>query len=652
MGIIDKFVNKITKSVLNKIEENSIQTEIGLFEDEVENDEYLLAEEDILFDVIIRNQDETSDYVMSFLDKLKVSFNKDEYGNIFYLDHKDKPFLSAHMDTVRDSFDKRISSGIVDTGSNIIYTGTVIGGDDKCGVAIILRLLSEGKKINFIFSRDEETGLKGAHAIGNDRELSSKIKDNCLYGLILDRKGNSDILCTQNNYGTKEFEVALEKCSKDNGFIYSSARGTLCDADVYNEFISCANLSVGYYNQHTDREFIDINEFKIAKLFVEAVIDGVTDRFIAPEAISYGYPSYCGYNGYYGYGGYTGNIYNYPKSNKKNSYSTKEAITVIYQEGSSNIDYIPLELHFFSVEKKLFDEIIRSRYIISDSGLDNLYKAYKEIDIYSTSFCLSEGFLIRLEDYSKDKKKKYLNFFLEGFKEEDFVDKEDFVDYKSFTTNKQRRDEFYANITGYYDEKLFDEDFGVGIKPFNYTPSKMVNVTPSEEIIFPIEILETSWNYEEFKELLDLEDVVVCYSEEDYMDAFEQYLNQQKEYLQNMLDENIEMYDKEEVAESIISSSLEEDYYVIDEDDFYYEDEYYSIGDFEEIISANNSDGGIAYDEVDLLLETSNIKNGVCSECMSDYSSSLNPEGFEMPDGTWICRECMTDLYISSLSTY
>lgn len=243
-----------------------------------------------IYEILRRNQDGTSDYVQECLKSLNIPFTVDSYGNIYNLDNENAPLLSAHMDTIRKDADKVIGTFLQENDDEEkIFTGGILGGDDKCGVYIMLRVLEKNKNVNFVFSRDEEIGCLGISAFvkcadgkTDNLDITEKLKK-CLYCLVLDRRGNADIICKANDYGTEAFEEALEKVSKDNGFIYKHETGLLSDADIISEYISTANLSVGYYSPHSKKEYIVKKELETALDYVEAIIREVTTKFDAPD---------------------------------------------------------------------------------------------------------------------------------------------------------------------------------------------------------------------------------------------------------------------------------------------------------------------------------------------------------------------------------
>jgi len=267
-----------------------------------------------------------SDYIQKFLNDYYIPYSVDDIGNIYYLDYKDAPLLSSHIDTIQKASDlKKIDkiSYFSDKEKNdVIVKGEgIIGADDKFGVYLCLKLLKHFngngiKNINFIFSVDEEIGIIGAYHIG--KNLGQKIKDNCLYGLVFDRWGSTDIICSQNDYGTLAFEEALEDISDKYSLGMNGAIGVASDANSYRDYISCANVCVGYYNHHTEKEWGSLNELAKAFFFSVKTIEEVTNKFEAAEKRVYAYnnKSYNKYNYNY-YKDYYGKT----KKSKRGSYT-------------------------------------------------------------------------------------------------------------------------------------------------------------------------------------------------------------------------------------------------------------------------------------------------------------------------------------------
>ncbi|MBC7320490.1 M20/M25/M40 family metallo-hydrolase, partial [bacterium] len=109
---------------------------------------------------------------------------EDDIGNMFITSDKTpKLFLNAHMDTVTpcDNVNPIIEGDIIKSDGR-----TILGADDKVGIAVILELLENYKDnplpIQVIFTVQEEIGLVGAKAIKRDMIKAP-------YGFTLDAGG-------------------------------------------------------------------------------------------------------------------------------------------------------------------------------------------------------------------------------------------------------------------------------------------------------------------------------------------------------------------------------------------------------------------------------------------------------------------------------
>jgi len=218
-------------------------------------------------------------FVENFLNKYEISYEKDKEGNLFSF-REGLPLLSAHLDTVQDIDDANLASLIEIYKDEIIKGVGIIGGDDKCGIYIILEILRAKKyEVNFAFTVQEEVGSRGSQFLCKNKAKELK---KCTYGLIIDRRGSGDIICFDNDYGTIEFEETLEKIGKEYG--YQPDIGLYSDADNYNKFMSCANLSAGYYNAHSKGEYVVLSQLKNTMDYVENIIKNVHERFKQPES--------------------------------------------------------------------------------------------------------------------------------------------------------------------------------------------------------------------------------------------------------------------------------------------------------------------------------------------------------------------------------
>ena len=234
--------------------------------------------------------------IINFLNKLKVPY-VNYNGNILGLNYPGKPLFSAHMDMVNtESYKLKGAEHTVtdpvftidDKACLRLYRGpqadghqTSLGADDKNGIWVILMLLREGFEINFAFCHSEEVGGIGSSQVIKDKECAQQIEQ-CSYGVIIDRRNANDIIGFENKY-CMALDDRIEDFAKQNGFKYTCARGSISDADQFSQFIECVNLSCGYYEPHTSREYTNLNELWNTFLFCKKLLTDFSFSSVSPK---------------------------------------------------------------------------------------------------------------------------------------------------------------------------------------------------------------------------------------------------------------------------------------------------------------------------------------------------------------------------------
>ena len=201
--------------------------------------------------------------------------------------------LVAHLDTVHDVLPTSIA---FNPQTQAISSPNGIGGDDRCGVYMILEII---KKYNcsVLFCEDEEIGGKGAQKF-----TKNKLSKNLFFNYIIefDRAGSNDAVFY--DCDNPDFE---EFITKD---FYKTAFGSFSDISVVAPHLGCAavNLSCGYYKAHTKDEYVIYSEMLESMDAACEILERTTeeDKFEYIDG-DYGY----GYNSYnYGGGFYDGDI--------------------------------------------------------------------------------------------------------------------------------------------------------------------------------------------------------------------------------------------------------------------------------------------------------------------------------------------------------
>jgi hypothetical protein len=266
-------------------------------------------------------ENKISGIIKRWLKKHKLNFKEDKEGNLYNFQYNSTPFLNAHLDSVQNEKDRYAGLSLKLENGIISSPGHIIGGDDLCGVYAILYLLKyTNLKFNWVLTTCEESGGLGSKYFADENKQLLK---NSLYGLVIDRRGRDDIICSQNDYGSFDFEKKLVKIGTNYGF--STNIGVFSDADTWSQYISCANLSCGYHEPHSTKEYIKLSELFNTINYVRNILINVKEQF--PHESRGGYFNHI-FNGYYnddyyddGY--YSRNTYGKSKNYKEDYYLDK-----------------------------------------------------------------------------------------------------------------------------------------------------------------------------------------------------------------------------------------------------------------------------------------------------------------------------------------
>lgn len=181
--------------------------------------------------------------------------------------------LVAHLDTVHKTPVKHICQS---EDGLILMSPEGIGGDDRCGVYALVTLYDSAPKEGkpwLLFTCDEETGAHGAYQLLEDFFDGLLPPDIARLKLLieLDRKGERDAV-----YYECE-NPDLENYITSKGF--ETAWGSFSDISVLapDLGIAAVNLSVGYYNAHTQHEYINLKHLEATIARVKGILHDVAD---------------------------------------------------------------------------------------------------------------------------------------------------------------------------------------------------------------------------------------------------------------------------------------------------------------------------------------------------------------------------------------
>jgi hypothetical protein len=212
---------------------------------------YVVNENDfnLLEHLISLNQIQTKEFLFNQLN--------DKYSNItktndYIIAEGEIPIaLVAHMDTVFEKWGENVNEIYYDVKKGIMWNPFGAGFDDKAGIFSILKIIDDGYRPHIIFTCDEEIGSRGAKKLV---ERNPEIPFRELKYLIeLDRANSND--CVFYECFNKDFSYYIES------FGYVEAKGTSSDIKKISPVwkVAGVNLSIGYENQHTFSEILDVN---------------------------------------------------------------------------------------------------------------------------------------------------------------------------------------------------------------------------------------------------------------------------------------------------------------------------------------------------------------------------------------------------------
>ena len=299
------------------------------------------------------------------------------------------PCIAAHLDEVHSVNDRGKYSAFYDEESDTIkgYSSTHkkqcgIGADDKNGIWVALQAARKLDNVKVVLFYGEEVGCVGSSHADID------FFNDCRYVLQVDRKGKSDVV-TRISYvdiASQQFLDDLADISKDYG--REETNGLMTDVLELAKKgvgIACINMSCGYYNPHTDKEFTVVSELKETLDFVLDICTKMTKRYEHEYTYSIQYD---------GYDDSDSGVSTHPRWNQDaldNYYDSYESTDYKYHR--REIYYLILGL-LYNVDLDNIDtykthvkDIVEEHFFIYDSEFDTLFSGAENY-MYDEYCCL------------------------------------------------------------------------------------------------------------------------------------------------------------------------------------------------------------------------------------------------------------------------
>lgn len=205
------------------------------------------------------NQTEVKSYMKSYL--LAKGYDVINEDGFLYAKGTVPVLLVAHMDTVHKQQCKEIK-----VVNGRMFSPQGIGGDDRCGIYIIMQILHE-LQCSVLLCEDEEKGGIGATKFADAKANYIEHLD-VNYMIEFDRKGDCDAVFY--NCDNEDFIEFVEDATN-----FKFAYGSFSDISVLapKAKLAAVNLSSGYHSPHTTNEYVMYDEMmdtvEVAKIMIK-----------------------------------------------------------------------------------------------------------------------------------------------------------------------------------------------------------------------------------------------------------------------------------------------------------------------------------------------------------------------------------------------
>lgn len=194
--------------------------------------------------------------------------------------------VTAHMDTVHAEPVQDYYGFTRKDGTHVISSPQGIGGDDRCGVYMILHILeTTDYRPTVLFCEQEEVGGIGSNKFVKDMLFYPEIKQ-LKFWIELDRANANDLVFYSDD--NKSFHNWCEEITGyETNYGSFSDISHICPATE----TSGVNISCGYYNAHTLDEYVVLEEMmesiEATKKLIAASTEVKRFEYVKREVLTY-----------------------------------------------------------------------------------------------------------------------------------------------------------------------------------------------------------------------------------------------------------------------------------------------------------------------------------------------------------------------------
>lgn len=213
-------------------------------------------------------------WLFNHLDKvLKVKPKVEVEGCILVTVGKTPGVLfSCHVDTCHGKGDGSTEPQALAVDPNFGHVfladktkSSCLGGDDGCGIYIMLRMLEAGVEGSYIFHTGEEVGGIGSSAfVRKNKKLLESFEMVVAFDRAVKSGTNPEVIITQGGQECASTEFGQALCAQLNAnadfelpYVVSH-KGSFTDSKNYRlDVPECVNVACFYEHQHTPNEYVD-----------------------------------------------------------------------------------------------------------------------------------------------------------------------------------------------------------------------------------------------------------------------------------------------------------------------------------------------------------------------------------------------------------
>lgn len=221
-------------------------------------------------------------YVKKHVFDYKTIVEDGRYGFIIEVgaaaEKKHKPLFCSHLDSVHPVVDNfTIYKEKSPDGDIIYHSPTGIGGDDKCGIIIMLSLIQAGVAGYYAFFRNEEIGCIGSNKL-NISGIIGKVS--LIVGF--DRRSSSDIIIDSFENNSRVLDI-LENNFTDIHITDGLISDCWTISRRLKNKIMTMNVFSGFYKPHSKSEYISLKGMEKAYKFTIDLLGMLSEEDVVYE---------------------------------------------------------------------------------------------------------------------------------------------------------------------------------------------------------------------------------------------------------------------------------------------------------------------------------------------------------------------------------